>query len=169
MGKIPENKINNFKITCNSAGACQLTENGFLWMTNNSKEIKTHTFAVDRCSGTILVGGLGLGVVVEMLAKKEDVDRIVVVEKAQEVIDLVWPYVETHNKGEIVCSDLFDYLQDIPEVFDYMYFDVWEDVTIEDYIKVVLPLRELAEKYLPSDKILGWQEEYMLKIIKRGE
>jgi hypothetical protein len=110
---------------------------------------------IEKCSGKVLLSGLGLGIILEELVKKEDITKIIVVEKYQEVIDLVWDNINT-NKAEIICDDIFNYLDDIKEEFDWMYFDVWEDKSVKTHLDIVAPLRKKAQKYLPYSKILCW-------------
>ncbi len=130
-------------------------------MSDDEQEKKTHQFAIDKCKGRVLIAGLGLGYAIEKLAEKEDVTQIVVVEKSPEVIELIWKHIKTYDKCRIVCDDIFDYLKKATG-FDYMYLDIWKDTNERAY-KNLMKLRALAERILPSDKVLCWEEIKMRK------
>ena len=61
--------------------------------------------AVKDAAGHILVGGLGLGLVVGMLADVEDVTAITVVEINRDVISLVWDAYQNIEKARVVIGD----------------------------------------------------------------
>ena len=73
-------------------------------------------------SGTVLVAGLGLGLIVHTLAQNPKVDRIVVVERSQDVIDLVGPLVPSKNL-EIVHADWYEYNPDFRP--DGVFYDLF--------------------------------------------
>lgn len=152
---IPTNNIGNFSIYY-LKGVCHYTENGYVWMDDSEKEKKTHQFAIDECKGKVLVGGLGLGYVVEELAKKEDVKEIVVVEISQENIDLVWKHLDTKGKGKIVKDNLFSYLQTTNEKFDCAYMDIFKDPKDKTCKDKIAQLRSLTEKVVPANKVFMW-------------
>jgi len=130
-------------------------------MMDINRERESMRVAIDECVGEVLIGGLGLGRIVEELAKKPEVTRIIVVEKAQEVIDLVWPYIDTKRKGSIVCADVFEYLKTTSEQFDFIYSDIHKSASKEEYEQVAIPLRRLAEKVVQPEKVLIWRENEM--------
>ncbi len=73
-------------------------------------------------SGTVLVAGLGLGLIVHTLAQNPDVSRIVVVERSQDVINLVGPLVPSKNL-EIVHADWYQYNPDFQP--DGVFYDLF--------------------------------------------
>jgi len=158
---IPCQKQGNFAIHYDRHGVCSLWEGNFLWMLDFPDAYPFHQQAIDACGGRVLKGGLGLGYVVGELLKKKNVTEVVVVEKSQEVIDLVWPSLDTKGKCSIVCDDVFNYLKTTQEVFDYISLDVHRDLSLEQYEQVVLPLRALAEKIVPAENVLIWRENEM--------
>ena len=139
----------------------RLYEDDFEWMSDAPYEKTTQKLLVDVCEGKVLVGGLGLGIVVEPLAAKDSVTRIVVVEKSPEVIEMVWKHLDHKGKGTVVCQDIFDYLKTTKEDFNYICIDVWRYVNSNTYNNIVLPLRKLAEKLVPAENVLCWQETEM--------
>ena len=108
----------------------KLTENGYIYMTNTPAEVRDHYGFIHSASGSVLIAGLGLGMVVQALLDRGKCERIVVVEKSQDVIDLVGPCYDD-PRVEIVCSDIFDYRP--TEHFDYAWFDIWPEISGDNY------------------------------------
>ncbi len=97
--------------------------------------------AIDKCFGKVLVGGLGLGVAVELLIQKDSVTKIVVVEKEAEIIELVWGHLRLNDNCKIVWGDIYDYIK-TTEHFDCCYLDIWSERKEGEANKLV----KLAEK-----------------------
>lgn len=70
----------------------------------------------------ILISGLGLGMIIEELLKHNFIERIVVIEKNKEVIELTGKYF-TDKRLEIVNKDIFKF--ETEEVFDMVWHDIW--------------------------------------------
>jgi hypothetical protein len=123
-------------------------------MNDGQPEAKSHDFAVKLMRGHVLVGGLGLGCIVERLQEKNEVTEILVIEKSQEVIDLVWRHLDA-PKATIIQCDLERYLKTTRRRFDYIYMDVWPGRNDESIPK----WRALAEQFVAPDKVLCWGED----------
>lgn len=145
-----------------------LLENGKVWMTDSPQEVQQVLDLVQNIEGKVVVGGLGLGVVTQILAWKPDVETITVVEKAHELSELVWPHLTTYN-ASLVTQDLYKYLRETDETFDYGYFDIWGPTSEMELLENILPLRKLCkEKGIPQDHILCWAESEMLGQVEMG-
>jgi len=132
------------------------------WMTDIPQEQVQHRDVVKKCSGHVLVGGLGLGYVVTLLAKKRSVKSITVIERSKDVIKLVWKHTDHKGKGKVVRGNLFDYLKTNKRKYDYMYFDIWQSDGERTLVDYVIPLRKLGRPFVVSDKrILCWNEDVM--------
>jgi len=139
-----------------------LKESGRTWMSDVPVEQYSHQPVVDTLEGNVLIGGLGLGYIVKKLAMKDSVTSITVVEKSTNVITLVWKHLDVEPKAKIVHMDLFKFLKKNTDKFDYAFYDIWSgdgEAVLKEY---VLPLRELTEPFVKSEKrILCWQEDVM--------
>lgn len=112
----------------------QLTEDGYVYMSNTPAEVLDHAEFIRNAFGRILIAGLGLGLVVKGLLEKKDVQHIVVVEKSEDVINLVgWAYTKD-PRVEIVKADIFDYKP--TEYFDFAWFDIWQDISADNYPEI---------------------------------
>lgn len=148
--KIPENKSGDWKVekfTVTDAGAqlhnlrcaahgslssiispgdyTKLSYDGLLVMSDTPSELRDHELFIKNAKGSVLIAGLGLGLVTIEVAKKRNVTSIVIVEKSKDVIDLVWKYIpeDVGARLEIVHADIFDYKP--RHGFDYAWFDIW--------------------------------------------
>src|SRR3972149_5474781 len=54
----------------------QLFEDGGLWMSDSPQEQELHKEVVKKCKGDVLIGGLGIGYIVTLLANKKDVSSV---------------------------------------------------------------------------------------------
>ena len=100
-----------------------LTEAGSVWMSDVPIEQWQHDQTLKRFNGRVLVGGLGLGYTLAVLSAKPAVKEIVVVEKSQDVANLVYPHTQT-AKTTLVVADLFDYLKGDVGRFDMAFYDI---------------------------------------------
>ena len=91
-------------------------------------------------------------------------ERIVVVEQSQDVVDLVWKHL-TFPKDvdtQIIVSDLFDYLRKDWEeaVFDCGFYDIWTSDGETTLHETIVPLRKLSST--PVDgPLYCWNEDIM--------
>lgn len=136
-----------------------LKENKEIWMSNTLMEVKTHQEAISRARGNILVAGLGLGMFLTAIKDKKEVNKITVIEKSKEVIELVGKYYQD-KKIKIVNTDIFQYKT--KEKFDFIWLDIWADIC-NDNLKEMETLKNKFSKN--SKDILCWSEE----ILRAGE
>lgn len=142
-----------------------------VWMTDLPIEQAQHDTMLDgNVYGTVLIGGLGLGYAAQLIASQPQVDRIIVVEKSQDVVNLVWKHltfptwVETH----IVVDDLFQYLKqeckkersDCGNAFDCGFYDIWKSDGEYTFHETVIPLRNLSFPVIDGP-LYCWNEDIM--------
>ena len=107
--------------------------------------------------GNVLIGGLGLGCDLLNIASINAVLDIVVIEKNQEVIDLVWPYIP-HNKTKLVQGDINDFLSVTDNLFDIVYFDI-NPGGMGAFPETSNRLSNLSKRCLKSGgKVMFWEE-----------
>lgn len=94
-----------------------------IWMRLTPLEIQGSYFAIKMAKGKVGVVGLGLGYVVEEMAKKDSVEEIIVYEISQEVIDLYYSNFSKNPKIKIICGDAFEAES---KKFDFFYVDIYE-------------------------------------------
>lgn len=150
----------------------QIAEKGALWMTDLPIEQAQHDVALREFRhGSILIGGLGLGYAVTVVARRPGVRRVVVIEKAPEVVRLVAAATrrnlgrENAAKVTFVTADLFDYLReqshnthDTP--FERAFYDIWTSDSETTFHDVVVPLIQQS-KFVVKRQPVCWNENVM--------
>ena len=87
------------------------------------REIESSYEAISYSYGKVGIVGLGLGYVVQEIAKKTNVNEVIVYEVNQEIIDLYKDNFGENNKIKIICGDAFKAEK---EIFDFFYVDIYE-------------------------------------------
>ncbi len=118
---------------------------------NNTETIMTTQEAdkqkgvIAKCKGKVLTAGLGLGYFIEAMEDNDDVKSVTVIEKSQEIIDLVWPHIR-HDKAKLIRGDIWEYkLGD----FDCAYIDIWTTQNSEE-------VEEMKKKVAHIPKVMIW-------------
>ncbi|MGL5148986.1 MAG: rRNA adenine N-6-methyltransferase family protein [Clostridium sp.] len=114
-----------------------------VWMRLSPLEIEGSYQFIKLSEGKVGVVGLGLGYVVQELAKKSSVKEIIVYEISKDVIDLYNKNFKKNPKIKILNQDAFKAEK---ESFDWFYVDIYEykltDKVVEDY-KIFMELHEI--------------------------
>jgi hypothetical protein len=100
---------------------------GEVVMDDSPHELKKHLNFVLRARGRVLVTGLGLGCVVRGLLARPAVQHVDVVERSQDVIDLVGPYMPASRRLAIHHADAFEFLRNPASDWDCAWHDIWTD------------------------------------------
>lgn len=112
----------------------RLKQNEAIVMSDTPAEIADHAWFVWEANGHILVAGLGLGMVTGMLAHREEVLSITVIELSEDVITLVGEHCRKDNKVKIIQGDIFKWRphERLAELgitkFDCAWFDIWNEL-----------------------------------------
>ncbi|NFL35067.1 hypothetical protein FDB64_08240 [Clostridium botulinum] len=87
------------------------------------KEIESSYQAIKFAKGKVGIVGLGLGYVVDKIAKKSNVNEVIVYEISEEVIEMYRENFGINNKIKIIHGDAFKAKS---EKFDFFYVDIYE-------------------------------------------
>jgi len=118
---------------------------------------------LDAAHGDVLCAGLGLGVLHKALMENEKVRSVTIVEKYQDVIDLVWDHCEKDDRFRLINADIYDvHFDKNNDLFDVGWFDSWTSETGEpDY-----PLdpynyqKDMLERFEPFVKEMFFWKDY---------
>lgn len=135
-----------------------LYRNGKVIMSNTPAEINDHYQFITKAHGKVLIGGLGLGMVLKCLLDKPNVTNVTVVEQSEDVIKLVAPAYIKDNRVSIIHADIFTYTPS--ERFDCAWFDIWDDISGDEYPE----MKKLHRKY---GRYVGWSDSWLRKQSKR--
>jgi hypothetical protein len=103
-------------------------------MSDTPMELETNNEVLENARGSVLIGGLGLGIILLAIQKKKEVKRIVVVEKEMELIIRIASQLPLNNKVEIVHGDILTWETD--EKFDTQYFDIWNHISGDNWAEM---------------------------------
>ena len=129
----------------------QLFVQNQLVMSDTSLEKDTNREIVYQAHGDVLIAGLGLGFILIPILAKEIVSSVTVVEKHQDVIDLIGPHLIQNQKLRLVHGDIFKYKPN--QIYDTIYFDIWPDICKDNLVEMK-KLERKFKKYL--QKPVGW-------------
>ena len=118
----------------------KLTRGGTIVMSNTPAEIRDHIKFIQEAQGKVLIAGLGLGMVLQEVLKKNTVTKVTVVELSQDVINLVGKSYQD-PRLEIVNEDIFKFKP--LEHYDYAWFDIWDNISGDEYGQ----MKELSLKF----------------------
>ena len=145
-----------------------ITKGGREWMTVTPNEIRTMQTAVDSARGNVLVYGLGLGYYAYMVAVKDEVGTVTVVDVDESVIELfkkhIWPQFPdaASRKIVVVQQDAFanaeqSHFLRYGRPYDLVFTDLWHDVG--DGIPLYRRMRALQTRYAsPGQQFHYWIE-----------
>ena len=126
-----------------------LSIGGVRTMSDSLVEWFTNRDFLKAARGDVLIAGLGVGYVVLPLRFKQEVDSVTVIEKSQDVIDLVEPGVRWYNVS-VELGDIFSWEPPAEAMWDTIYFDMFaQPLTAEQE-------DELSSKFAPHLREGGW-------------
>jgi spermidine synthase len=142
----------------------RLLVNGEVMMSNTRMEVSTNTEFVEMAHGSILINGLGLGMVVEKLLENDKVKHVTIIEFDQRVIDLVSPQFESNSRVTIIHDDAFTHKPKRGSYYDYVWHDIWQDLCGDN-------LKEMKILHKKYSRRSGWQgswAKHICKLLKKG-
>lgn len=116
-------------------------------MTDTPDEIRDHARFMHRSKGDVLIAGLGLGMVLQGCAVKDDVRTVTVVEKSTDVIALVEAHYKAKpfgHKVTIINADIFEWKPEKGVKFDYAWFDIWDGLCTDNLDEMATLNRKFA-------------------------
>lgn len=108
----------------NDAGESQVVMSDFHY------ERATCVQVVERAHGDVLVAGLGLGMILHPILRKVTVRSVTVIEKYQDVVDLVLPTLPAREKLAVLLDDIYTWQPPRGRRYDVIWFDIWPDIEV---------------------------------------
>lgn len=120
----------------------RLMRNRTLVMSDTPAEMRDHHFAVMKANGSCLINGLGIGMVLKNILKKESVTDVTVVEISQDLIDLVSPHYQD-PRVTFVCADALTYSPPKNKRYQMVWHDIWDNICTDN----LEDMKKLHRKY----------------------
>lgn len=144
-----------------------LKRRGDLIMSDTPDEIRDHIHFIVNSHGHVLIAGLGIGMVLNAVAMREEVTKVTIIENSADVIKLAADHYRAKPYGkklEIVQADIFDWKPAKGTVYDVAWFDVWDNLCLDN-------LKEMATLHRRFSRIAknkgSWGHEYLKDIARR--
>ena len=128
-------------------------------MSDTPAEKRDHYAFVRMAKGHCLINGLGLGMCLNAILKKQDVTFVTVVEVDRDVIDLVWPHYSA-ERCEIVNLSAFDYQPPKGVRYGAVWHDIWDSICEDN-------LPEMSRLHRKYGRKADWQGSWGRDIIER--
>jgi len=95
-------------------------------MSMTPAEMLTQRSGVQAAEGTVVLGGLGLGWLLRKVCEKPSVERVIVVEKSQELLDWYWTDLcKRYGKvSDVICDDVYNQIGKHGAKVKYL-LDIW--------------------------------------------
>lgn len=143
----------------------RLVVNGDCMMSNTPMEKRTSEVFMKNAYGDVLICGLGIGLVILPLLENDSIKSITVLEKYQDVIDIVLPQIkqfDVNNKLTVIHEDCFEYTT--KDKFDTIFIDIWPYINSDIYHEEMIPLKRKYRKFLSeygktNKNIFVWAEK----------
>jgi len=120
----------------------RLRRNNVTVMSNTPDEIRDGMYFVRKATGSVLINGLGMGIIVKMLLEKSDVTDITIIEKSKDVIELVSDYYND-PRVTIINADCFEWKPPKGKRYNAVWHDIWDNICADN-----LPeMKKLHRKY----------------------
>lgn len=136
-------------------------------MSNTPMEVRTNSAFIRLAHGSVLINGLGLGMVLRAVLSKPEVLHVVVYEIDQDVIELVSPGFKKELKSgrlSIFKEDCFAYKPERGECYDVAWHDVWDTIDIDNLPQMRALKRKWARRV---GRQLCWAEDICLRDLRR--
>lgn len=137
-------------------------------MTDTPDEIRDHARFMHRSKGDVLIAGLGLGMVLQGCAVKDEVKSVTVIELSSDVIQLVEAHYKAKSFGHkvtIVNADIFDWKPAKGVRYDCSWYDIWDGLCTDNLDEMTKLHRKFAKCV---DNQGSWGKE-LLKDRRRRE
>jgi hypothetical protein len=165
-GKLGEAEIKHYTVTrdlsmisalrgrgeyCPEGSYAQLFVRNYLVMSDTLMERNTNWQIVREATGHTFIAGLGLGMILVPILRKPEVTKVTVIEKSQDVIDLVLPQLRAYlgadaDKLEVICADILVWLPPKGWKVDVVYFDIWADICVDNIEEIIALHRRFARR-----------------------
>ena len=97
------------------------------WMSLTPQEIITQRPGIHRASGTVMVGGLGLGWFLRKVHDKPDVEKVILVETCRELLDWYGYGLcrQLPKVTDLICGDVYDQIGRFGKQTKHL-LDIWK-------------------------------------------
>jgi len=122
----------------------RLKVDGSLWMSDTPAEKLDHYEAVRCSSGDCLVTGLGLGMVANAMAVRDEVNSVTVIENNPRVIAAIAPHL--HQKISVIEADALEWRPPSTAKYGAVWHDIWPSICADNLPEMTKLKRRFARR-----------------------
>lgn len=127
----------------------RLKRGSIVVMSDTPAEMRDHIFALHKATGSCLINGLGIGMLLKNILLKPDVTDVTVIEISREVIEMVGPHYND-ERVTIIHANALEYKSPKGKRYQMVWHDIWDYISADN-----LPeMHKLHRKY---GKKADWQ------------
>lgn len=137
---------------------------GSLWMSDTPAEMSDHYYAAMNARGHCLIGGLGLGIIVEACLRHTEVTKVTVLELEPDIIEMVGGYLHEKwgkDRLEFIQCDLLEWKPPKDARYGMAWFDIWPTIDSENWEEYKLLHRRYGRK---ADWKGSWGRREIMKM-----
>lgn len=132
-------------------------------LSSNTSTEKLFYKCLEDLKGDVLVFGLGVGTSILPLLENTDIKSITVVEKQQEIIDLVSEIIKSQdisNKLEIIQADAYNFYETHSTKYNYVFIDIFSD--LKSFNENSKNLSDNYQSLLKKGgSVIFWQDKFL--------
>jgi hypothetical protein len=130
----------------------RLIHRGNVVMSDTPAEILDHLDFIQEAKGKVLINGLGLGVALNAILQKPEVEQITVIEISEDVVKLVGQHYlnKTNGKLKIIVADALLWRPEKGEKFDVLWHDIWDNICTDN-------LSQMSKLHRSYGRRCDWQ------------
>ena len=124
-------------------------KHGAMWMSDTPVELRDHYEPATVAHGHCLIGGLGLGIIVEACLRHPEVTKVTVIEIDKDVAKMVGDYLFGKwgsDRLEIIVADLLTWKPPKGVKYGMAWFDIWPSICQDNWDEMKLLQRRYGAK-----------------------
>jgi hypothetical protein len=138
----------------------RLMRGGYLVMSDTPAEMRDHYVPVLQAKGSVLITGLGLGMVAAAILRRDGVADVTVIEKSPDVIALVAPHM-SDPRLTIIEADAYTWRPPKGKRYDVVWHDIWDDICADN-------LDGMARLHRKYARRCEWQGSWAERLCRRS-
>lgn len=135
-------------------------------MSDTPDEIHDHIQPIMNSKGSMLIVGLGLGVVLNAVAQNPEVNSITIIEKSADVLALVRDHYDRKYPGKItfIQDDIFMWKPPKDARYNYAWFDIWDELNVDN----LSDMKRLHQRFTRrADRYGSWGQALLQRIARQ--
>lgn len=122
-------------------------------MSDTPAEMADHRHFVQIATGSILINGLGLGMVLAAVLAKDCVTDVTVVEQSEDVYNLVAEHYLSDSRVTVILADAYKWQPPKGKRYNAVWHDIWDDICSDN-------LEGMGKLHRKYGKRTDWQDSW---------